>query len=60
MYLMILTDNAIVKINVFKIQNGPYNSGIPPPISKNVPEKGLNELTTLAITNSVVTSKYSR
>ena len=41
-----LTDNATVKINVFKIQNGPYNSGIPPPISKKVPENGLNELTT--------------
>lgn len=59
MYLIMLTDKATVKINVFKIQNGPYNSGIPPPISKKVPEKGLKELTTLAITNSVVTSKYS-
>lgn len=29
-------------ISVFNTQNGPYRSGIPAPISKNVPLKGLN------------------
>lgn len=54
-----LIDNAIVNIKVFNIQKGPYNSGMPPPISKKFPENGLNGFIVLAITNSVVTSKYS-
>lgn len=59
MYFDIFIDNATVKINVLRIQNGPYNSGIPPPMSKKLPEKGLKGFIILAITNSVVTSKYS-
>ena len=49
--------NVIVNIRVFSIQNGPYNSGIWP-ISKKLPENGLNAFINRLSTSSVVTSKY--